>query len=465
VFGAGGGRLDEQCCSTRQDVGVVVAPRTGYATSDGLSIGYRVLGEGPPDVVCVAGWLTHLDVMWEDVGFRHFATRLSQFSRLILFDKRGVGLSDRLPPGEMPALEERIDDVRAVMGAVGSTSAYLLAVHEAGPMCLLFAATDPELVAGLVLYGTWATGTWREDYPWAPSPADHDRLSRVITERWGTGIGISNYAPSLLGDESFRQWQARVERAGATPATARALAEAMAATDVRHVLAAIGVPTLVVHRATDRLVDPGNARYLAGHIAGARLVMLPSGDHWVGVDSDQIVDVIEEFVSGARATPAAERVLATIMFSDIEGSTALGRQFGDHRMRQLLDRHDEIAAELVGRYRGRIVNTLGDGILAVFDGPARGVRCALDFVEMVRTHLDLTVRAGIHVGEVEARGSDVTGLAVNLAARIANIAAGGEVLVSRTIVDLVAGSDLDFEDLGQHPLKGLPGSQQLFSAR
>ena len=213
------------------------------------------------------------------------------------------------------------------------------------------------------------------------------------------------------------------------------------------------------------MVDPGNARYLADHIAGARLVMLPSGDHWVGVDPDQIVDVIDEFVSGAPPTPSTERVLASIMFTDIEGSTALGRQLGDHPMRQLLDRHDEIAAEVIGRYRGRIVNTVGDGVVAVFDGPARGVRCALDLVEMLRTHLQLSVRAGLHVGEIEARGSDVSGLAVNLAARIANVATGGEVLVSRTIVDLVAGAGLEFEDSGEHPLKGLPGNQQLFSAR
>ena len=442
-----------------------VAPRTRYASSDRWNIAYQVLGEGPPDVVCVAGWLTNLDVMWEDVGFRHFATRLSQFGRLILFDKRGVGLSDRLPPGEMPPLEVRVDDLRAVMTAVGSSSANLLAVHEAGPMCLLFAATHPELVAGLVLYGTWAAGTRREGYPWAPTPEDHERLIQAIAERWGTGIGISNYAPSLGQDESFREWQGRVERSGATPATARALAEAMAATDVCHVLATIQVPTLVVHRATDRMVDPGNARYLADHIAGARLVMLPSGDHWVGVDPDQIVDVIDEFVSGAPPTPSAERVLASIMFTDIEGSTALGRQLGDHRMRQLLDRHDEIAAEVVGRYRGRIVNTVGDGVVAVFDGPARGVRCAVDLVEMLRTHLQLSVRAGLHVGEIEMRGRDVSGLAVNLAARISNLATGGEVLVSRTIVDLVAGAGLEFEDSGEHPLKGLPGNQQLFSAR
>ena len=265
---------------------MAVAPRTRYADSDGLNIAYQVLGDGPPDVVCVAGWLTHADVVWEDVGFRHFATRLSQFSRLILFDKRGVGLSDRLSPGEMPPLEVRIDDVRAVMTAVGSSSAHLLAVHEAGPMCLLFAATHPDLVAGLVLYGTWAAGTRREGYPWAPTPEDHDRLRRAIAERWGTGIGISNYAPSLAHDKSFRDWQGRVERGGATPATARALAEAMAATDVRHVLTTIQVPTLVVHRATDRMVDPGNARYLAEHITGARLVMLPSCDHWFGVDPD-----------------------------------------------------------------------------------------------------------------------------------------------------------------------------------
>ena len=198
---------------------MAVTPRTRYASSDGLNIAYQVLGEGPPDVVCVAGWLTHADLMWEDVGFRHFATRLSQFSRLILFDKRGVGLSDRLPPGEMPPLEVRVDDVRAVMTAVGSSSAHLLAVHEAGPMCLLFAATHPQLVAGLVLYGTWAAGTRREGYPWAPTPEDHDRLIRAITERWGTGIGISNYAPALAHDESFRDWQGRVERGGATPAT------------------------------------------------------------------------------------------------------------------------------------------------------------------------------------------------------------------------------------------------------
>lgn len=436
---------------------------TRYTERGGANIAYQARGSGPPDLVMVAGWLTHLDVQAEEAGHRQLVSRMESFSRLITFDKRGVGLSDRVPPDGLPPLEERIDDVRAVMAAAQSSRPYLMGVYEAGPMCMLFAAAHPELVSGLILYATWATGTRKEDYPWAPSPDDNARLLKAIDERWGQGLGAWNYAPSRRHEPEFRDWMGRIERSGATPSTAHRLAETMFDTDVRSVLGSIAVPTLVLHRLTDRMVHPGNGRYLAEHIPGAKLVELPSGDHYLGSEPDSLVDEIERFVTGHVATDLFDRVLATVLFTDIENSTALTVELGDRRMRQLLDEHDHIAHRVVADHRGRVVKTTGDGLLAVFDGPARGIRCAQSLIADTRARTGLTVRAGIHTGELEQRGDDVSGIAVNLAARIADRAAGGEILVSRTLVDLVAGSGLGFTGRGVHELKGVPGQWQLFA--
>lgn len=439
-------------------------PTTGYARNAGVNVAYRTAGDGPPDIVVVAGWLTHLDLQWEDPGLQRLVDRIVGFGRYATFDKRGVGLSDRVPPGGLPPLEERIDDLRAVMEAIGASKVHLVGVHEAGPMCMLFAATHPELVAGLVLYGTWAKGTASDDYPWAQTSEDHERLLEAIDQRWGQGIGVGNLAPSRRHEPGFRDRMAKVERSGATPGTARALVETMAATDVRHVLPSITVPTLVLHRLTDRMVHPGNARYLAAHIPGAELVELATGDHFVGSDPDPIVDEVERFVTGRPARARFDRVLATVLFTDIEGSTALTAELGDRRMRELLDRHDQLASELVADHRGRVVKQTGDGVLATFDGPARAIRCARAFVDTVRTETGLEVRAGLHTGEVEERGDDVSGIAVNLAARVAAEAGAGQVLVSRTLVDLVAGSGLRFTEHGTATLRGVPGEWELFEA-
>lgn len=437
---------------------------TRYALNDGFNIAYQSFGTGPPNVMCVAGWLSHLDLVAEHTGYNRFVERLASFSRLVVFDKRGVGLSDRVSPGLMPSLEERIDDVRAVMDAAGAQSVHLMAIHEAGPMCILFAATHPELVDSLVLYGSWAAGTSDDDYPWAPSPDDHARLQEAITRRWGRGIGAANLAPSERDDPWFRDWLGRYERAGATPGAASALATAMAATDVRDLLGTLRVPTLVLHRATDRMVDPGNGRYLAEHIPGAQHVELPTGDHWVGHEPDQLVDEIERFITGRRSTDANDRILSTVLFTDVERSTELAVELGDRRWRALLDEHDGIASHLVVEHRGRLLKTTGDGLVATFDGPARAVRCALELVAQLGVRAGLRVRAGVHTGEIERRGDDIAGIGVNIAARVSSAASAGEVLVSRTVVDLVAGSGLGFSERGDHTLKGVPGTWRLFAA-
>jgi class 3 adenylate cyclase len=435
-----------------------------YAKSGEWNIAWGEVGRGELDIVVVAGWLTHLDLVWEHPGVQRLFEGLSRFARVIMFDKRGVGLSDRVPPGEMPSLEGRSDDLRAVLDAAGSERAYLFAIHEAGPMSMLFAATDPKRVAGLILYGTWACGTRTDGYPWAPSATDHTRLLVAIESRWGTGIGTAVYAPSLHGETWFREWQAHVERAGATPAAARQLAEAMAATDVRDVLATVAVPTLVLHRVTDRMVPIGNGRYLAEHIANAELVELPSGDHFVGVEPDQVVAAVQRWVTGRSDIVSEDRVLATVLFIDIVDSTSRAAALGDRRWRQLLDWHDQLVTVIVERHRGRIVNATGDGMVATFDGPGRAIRCAAALVASLRDS-GVEIRAGLHTGEIELRGADISGIGVHIAARVAALAHAGEILVSRTVVDLVAGAEMSFEVVGDSELKGVPGTWTLYRLR
>jgi class 3 adenylate cyclase len=435
-----------------------------YAKSGEWNIAWGAAGRGELDIVLAAGWLTHLDLLWEHPGIARLVEGLARFARVIMFDKRGVGLSDRVPPGQMPSLEGRIDDLRAVLDAAGSDRAYLFAIHEAGPVSMVFAASDPARVAGLIPYGTWACGTRTDDYPWAPSAADHARMLAAIETRWGTGLGTAAYAPSLHDAPWFRDWQGRVERAGATPAAAKQLAEAMAGTDVRDVLATIAVPTLVLHRVTDRMVPIDNGRYLAGHIPNAELVELPSGDHFVAVDPDQVVAAVQSWVTGRSDIVSDERVLATVLFTDIVDSTARAAQLGDRRWRQLLDWHDQLTVVIVERHRGRVVKTTGDGIVATFDGPGRAVHGAAALVAALRDG-GVEIRAGLHTGEIEPRGVDVGGIAVHIAARVASLAGAGDVLVSRTVVDLVAGSDLTFEIVGDFTLKGIPGTWTLHRLR
>ncbi len=438
-------------------------PETKYARSGSVNIAYQVVGNGPLDLVFVMGWVSHLEYFWEEPSFARFLNRLASFSRLILFDKRGTGLSDRVPETELPTLEQRMDDVRAVMDAVGSQRAALLGVSEGGPMCALFAATHPERTTALIMIGGYARRIWAPDYPWAPTVEAHERFMQEIRDGWGGPVGLAIRAPSLMHDERFKQWWARYLRMSASPAAALALTRMNAAIDIRHVLPTVHVPTLVVHRTGERTLSVEHARYMARQIPGARLVELPGEDHlpWVG-DQDAIVDEVEEFLTGVRRGPEPDRVLATVVFTDIVGSTERAAAMGDRRWHDVLDGYYTVVRKELGRFRGREIETAGDGVLATFDGPARAVRCAVEIGRAVR-YLGLEIRAGLHTGEVEMMGDNVGGIAVHIGARVAAHAGAGEVLVSSTVRDLVAGSGILFDDRGPRALKGVPGEWRLFA--
>jgi class 3 adenylate cyclase len=438
-------------------------PRTHYARSGELNIAYQVVGDGPFDLVYVPGWVSNLDLMWDEPSYAGLLERLASFSRLILFDKRGTGLSDPVPFEQLPTLEQRMDDVRAVMDASGSDRAALLGHSEGGNMCILFSATYPHRASALALVGCYAKRARSEDYPWAP--AWDERLEEIAeTERsWGDPDIGRSLAPSRADDEAFVAWMSRYLRASASPRAAAGLLEMNSMIDVRDVLPAIHVPTLLIYRTHDRDVSVDEGRYIASRIAGSRFVELPGADHlmWTG-DADAIVDEIELFLTGARRGPDPDRVLATVLFTDIVGSTERAAALGDRTWKMLLDRHHSAIREQLERWRGREVDTAGDGFLATFDGPARAVRCAAAIVEVVRD-LGLAVRAGVHTGEVDLDDRGVSGITVHIGSRVAAIAAPGEVLVSRTVVDLVAGSGITFADRGEHPLKGIPDVWRLFA--
>lgn len=439
----------------------VQVPEIRYATSGDVHLAYQVLGDQPRDLLLAAGWLSHLETFWEEPGLVHVADRIASFSRCIWFDKRGIGMSDRASGGTQP-LEERIDDVRAVLDAAGSTRATFVAIHEAGPMAMLYAATHPERIDALVLYGTWPKGTRSDDYPWAPPPTYHQQVAVAIKERWGTGMSVDAMSPSRSDDEQLREWFAKYERVGASPGTALEAAAVSAHTDVRDVLESISVPTLIVHRVGDRVADIGGARYMAERIPNATLVELEGNDHWAGTNPDQVLDVIEEFVTGARPLHQPSRVLATVLFTDLVQSTEQVVQLGDTEWRAILDRHDQVVTREIDRYRGVRVKHTGDGVLATFDGPARAIGCASAIRDAMQK-LGVEVRAGLHTGEVELRGCDIAGIAVHMAARVMARAHPNEVLVSRTVTDLVAGSMIRFEARGEHELKGIPGRWQLYA--
>jgi class 3 adenylate cyclase len=437
---------------------VVEAP-IRYARSGDVSIAYQVVGEGPRDLVLVPGFVSHLEHDWEHPGYGRFLARLASFSRLIRFDKRGTGLSDR--PGGLPDLETRMDDVRAVMDAVGSERAALFGFSEGGPMSILFAATYPRRTAALVVYGTYAKRmNPDDDYPWAPTRENRQSTAREIEAMWGEESDLGTMAPNA--DESLRRWWAAHARLSASPGAARDLILMNAQIDVRVALPSIDVPTLVLHRSGDRdaLVEEG--RYIASRIPGARLVELGGEDHVPAIDPDQIVDEVEEFLTGVRRGPDSERVLATVLFTDLVGSTELAARAGDRRWRELLDAHDRAVARELDRFRGRQVDSAGDGVFALFDGPARAIRCGCAIRDSVRL-LGLELRAGLHTGEVELAGEHVRGIAVHTGARVAAAAGGGEVLVTGTVRDLVAGSGLEFSDRGEHVLKGIPEPRRLYA--
>lgn len=442
-------------------------PSVEYARSGEFHIAYQVLGEGPIDIVLLPGWISHLEVAWEQPRLANSFRRLASFSRLILLDKRGTGLSDRVSARDLPTLEARMEDIHAVLDAVGSPNAVLYGISEGGPLCILFAATYPERSAALVLYGSWARAFAAADYTWGFDPAQFDRFLTSLEPQWGKGTAVSVVAPSLAEDPAFCSWWGRYERMSTSPGTALALLRMAFEGDVRQVLPTISVPTLVLHRAHDGFVDVRHGRYLAEHIPGARFVELEGEDHFpLAGDSTAVDREIERFLSelmGVRRGPPPDRVLATVLFTDIVGSTDRAATLGDERWRELIAVHnDHVRAEL-GRYRGKEIKTIGDGFLATFDGPGRAVGCADAIRNAVRS-LSLEVRSGLHTGEVEILDRDIAGIAVNIAARVAALAAPGEILVSSTVKDLVVGSRIEFMDRGFHTLKGVPGKWHLFAA-
>jgi class 3 adenylate cyclase len=440
-------------------------PQTRYARSGDLSIAYQVLGDGPIDLVVVPGFATHVELQWESPPVARFYERLSSFARLILFDKRGTGLSDTVI--DCPTLEERIDDVRAVMDAAGAERAALLGISEGGPMSVLFAAMHPDRVSALVLHGAMGRTTEAPDYPWAsPAEALREAAAELIAPYWGQEgeVILELFAPSLSGNPQASAFAARTQRSSASPAMVQQLFEMFLDIDVRAVLPTIGVPTLVLHRHGDRVVNRRAGRELADRIPGARYVELPGADHlpWAG-DMDAELGEIEEVLTGARSAPEPERVLATVMFTDIVGSTQRAAQLGDGPWRNLLEALDAALRRELARFRGREVKTMGDGFLATFDGPARAIRCGQAIVDSARS-LGVEVRIGLHCGEVELIEDDIGGIAVHIAARVGALAGAGEVLVSSTVKDLVAGSGIAFQDRGSHALKGIDDEWRLFAA-
>lgn len=431
-----------------------MAPRTQYAHNGDVSIAYQVVGDGPLDLIVVPGFISHLDLDWADDQLKRFLDRLGSFTRLIRFDKRGTGLSDPAPG--VPTLEERMEDVHAVLDAAGSTRAALFGYSEGGPMAALFAATYPERTTALIMYGSFA----KID----PAHPGWKRFADVCRNHWGEGALVDMMAPSVAHQELRRSLTATYERASASPGMARALLEAVVATDVTPVLPSITVPSLVLHRRDEFLPIEG-ARELAHAIPGARMVELDGIDHlpFLG-DSDALVDEVAQFLTGARHEAEPERALATVLFTDIVSSTERAAELGDARWRELLEQHDRVVCAHVDQRRGRTIKTTGDGVLATFDGPARAIRCAAAAASDV-AGLGVEIRAGIHTGECELLGDDIAGMAVHIGARVAALAGPGEVLVSSTVKDLVAGSGISFSDRGTHTLKGVPDEWRLYSAQ
>jgi class 3 adenylate cyclase/pimeloyl-ACP methyl ester carboxylesterase len=433
-------------------------PETRYARSGELNIAYQMLGEGPLDVVFVPGIVSHLDLQWGLAGVQQFFERLASFSRVILFDKRGSGLSDPIA-GPVP-LEERMDDLRAVMDAAGSKRAALIGLSEGGPLAILFSATYPERVSALGLCGTFACGKLDVDGDLGGGLLETaPKIDEAIRE-WGSGKAMSLFAPSAEG-ALLRQGMATFERSAASPRMARAFYDMNLKVDVRDILPTIGVPTLVLHREHE-IMPLEQARYLASHIPGAKLTVMPGVDHipFFG-DVERYVAEIESFLTSALSEGSPERVLTTVLFTDIIASTERASELGDRRWRELLEEHYRLVRALLETFRGREVTTTGDGFLASFDGPARAIRCGQALVERLGQS-GIPIRAGIHTGECEAIGDDLAGIAVHIGARIAALAGSGELLVSSTVKDLVVGSGISFENHGEHTLKGVPDPWRVY---
>jgi pimeloyl-ACP methyl ester carboxylesterase len=439
-------------------------PDTSYTTSTGgVSIAYQVVGNGDIDLVVAPGWIFHLELVWEDPSFQRMMRHLTSAFRVILFDKRGTGLSDRAAGVSSP--EERMDDIRAVMDAAESERAVVMGWSEGASIAMLFAATHPDRIRALVMYAGAARFSRAPDYPIGFDEQIQAAGRQLVSgEFWGKGNSAYLVAPSRADDEQFRRWFGRYERLTVNPSEAIHMLEINWQLDLRHVLPLVNVPTLILHQIEDQLVPVAMSRYMAERIPGATLVELPGRDHlWWFTNQDEVTDTIVEFVTGSRPATEPDRVLSTVMFTDIVASTERAAALGDSRWRELLDEHDAIVRRLLDQYRGREIKTIGDGFLATFDGPARGVRCGWHAIQETR-RLGVDVRAGVHTGECEVIGRDVGGLAVHIGSRIAALAGPGEVLASSTVKDLVAGSGIEFEDRGVHALKGVPGEWRVFAA-
>jgi len=436
-------------------------PPVRYTRSGEVSIAYQVVGDGPIDLILVPGFVSDVELAWEEPSLANFYGRLASFGRLILFDKRGTGLSDRV--AGVPTLEERMDDVRAVMDAAGCDRAAIFGVSEGGPMSLLFGATYPRRIAAIVVYGSYARTLRAPDYPWGEERGSRAARAAKVERTWPLALAES-LAPSRVGDQRFESWLITYLRHGASPAAAAALYRMNQEIDVRAALPAIRVPCLILHRTDDSLTPVGHGRYLSDKIPGAKFVELNGKDHlpFVG-DGDAIVDEIQEFLTGLRPGPEPSRVLATVLFTDIVDSTRRAAELGDHAWRDVLSSYYELVRRTLGRFQGRELDTAGDGFLASFDGPARAIRCACSITEEM-ARLGIAVRAGLHTGECEVTDDHLIGIAVHVGARVAALAGPGEVLVSSTVRDLVAGSGIVFTGRGAHVLKGLPGRRPLFAA-
>jgi pimeloyl-ACP methyl ester carboxylesterase len=430
-------------------------------------VAYQVFGDGPLDVVLIPEWTTHVDLWWEEPHVVRFFRRLGSFSRVIVYDKRGTGASDPVPLGAAPNIEQWMDDVVLVMDAAGVERAALLGASVGSLVALTLAASKPERVNALVVASGSACLARKEGYPPGLPRRLEPRVLRLHSEGFGSAANpyVSPTFPSLAEDDAFRRWYARLQRIALTPAVADQIIRWGFEVDVRSVLPTIRVPTLVLHRTGDRFYPIGHGRYLAEHIPSAKFVELPGEDHaFYSGDIDQLLDEVQAFLTGVRRVPDIDRILATVLFTDLVGSTALAAELGDRRWLELLDAHDEIARAQVAAFRGQLIKATGDGIVASFDGPARAIRCAHAIAGQVRT-LGVEVRAGLHTGEVELRGEDIGGIAVHLAARVMGHAGADEILVSSTVRDLVVGSGIEFEDRGMYALKGVPDEWRLLAVR
>lgn len=436
-------------------------PRTHYAKSDDVNIAYQVFGEGPLTLVLAPAWVSHVDIAWEEPSQARFLEGLSRFARVILFDKRGTGASDRHVG--CPCLENRMDDIRAVMDATETERAAIFGCCDGGTMASMFAAAHPDRTTHLILFGLFAKKLRSDDYPWAPTREQRELYFEQLARTWGQGLDAISMAPSRAGDQAFLTWCGRMERVGASPGAAVELARLNTEIDIRCLLPTIRVPTLVLHRIEDREIHRGEAAYIASAIPNSRFIELEGGDHLHWTDgADELLSEIEEFVTGVRPAHTADSALVTIVCTDLVNSTQRAADLGDRRWRSLIERHDDIVEGELRRFLGRKINTTGDGVLAAFDSPARGVRAAMAIKEALSS-LDLTMRAGVHTGECELRRGVPSGIALNIGARVAGIADGGEVLASRVVKDLAVGSGISFSDRGEHQLKGVPGEWRIYS--